>query len=65
VASFRLVEERKRFGGTCCVGPLEVAIFWILISLIKWGHTPGKGQALAHLVEALRYKPEGGGFDSR
>jgi hypothetical protein len=24
-----------------------------------------KGFAVAHLVEALRYKPEGGGFDSR
>ena len=23
------------------------------------------GQAVAQLVEALRYKPEGGGFDSR
>ena len=23
------------------------------------------GHALAHLVEALRYKPEGRGFDSR
>ena len=43
VASFRLVEERKRFEGTCCVGPfcptMKVACFWILISLIKRGHT--------------------------
>jgi hypothetical protein len=23
-----------------------------------------KGQAVAQLLEALRYKPEGGGFDS-
>ena len=69
VASFRLVEERERFGGTCCVGPIcpkmEVAFFWIYISLIKWGHTAGEGHALAQLVEALRYKPEGGGFDSQ
>ena len=35
---------------------------WIRISLgtlRKWGH------AVAQLVEALRYKPEGRGFDSR
>jgi hypothetical protein len=25
----------------------------------------GRGQAVAHLVEALRYKPEVRGFDSR
>jgi hypothetical protein len=28
-------------------------------------HTYMKGHAVAHLVEALRYKPEGRGFDSR
>jgi hypothetical protein len=29
--------------------------------LLMWG---GGGYAVAHLVEALRYKPEGRGFDS-
>ena len=69
LASFRLVEERERFGGTCCVGPfyptLEVAFFWILISLSRRSYKPDEGHALAQLVEALRHKPEGRGFDSR
>ena len=69
VALFGLVEERKCFGGMCCAGPFcpttEVAFFWIFTSLIEWSHSPGEGHALAQLVEALRYKPEGRGFDSR
>ena len=28
-------------------------------------HITIRGHAVAHLVEALRYKPEGRGFDSR
>jgi hypothetical protein len=47
VASFRLAEECKRFGGTFCVGSfcptLEVAFFWIFISLIKRGHNQVSG----------------------
>jgi hypothetical protein len=31
-----------------------------LIIILKWGTL-----LVAHLVEALRYKPEGRGFDSR
>jgi hypothetical protein len=29
------------------------------------GNPLGRGYAVAQLVEALRYKPEGSGFDSR
>ena len=31
----------------------------VVRTYVSWGH------AVAQLVEALRYKPEGGGFDSR
>jgi len=32
---------------------------------IKWGFIVHVGHAVVQLVEALRYKPEGHGFDSR
>jgi hypothetical protein len=35
------------------------------LSLIKHHFINTKGHAVAHLVEALRYKPESRGYDSR
>jgi len=42
--------------------------FWILLhlpSLFNSGYLQHWGHAVAQFVEALRYKPEGRGFDSR
>jgi hypothetical protein len=62
-ANFTCGKIRRYFGNTVCVPVLGlinscVAKFYRNL-LIKWGH------AVAHLVEAVRYKPEGRGFDSR
>ena len=52
-----MYEERNR---GCCVNSVFVASSDILSATIK-----KKGYAMAQLVEALRYKPEGRGFDFR
>jgi hypothetical protein len=36
-----------------------------LLLLISGKHPPKSGHAVAQLIEELRYKPEGRGFDSR
>ena len=41
----------------------ELRVKLTLLSRYTW--TQGSGHAVAQLVEALRYKPEGRGFDSR
>jgi hypothetical protein len=38
--------------------------FEIPVIILHWP-TNGRGHAVAQLVETLRYKPEGGRFDSR
>jgi hypothetical protein len=40
-------------------------LWWTSTSLLKKPATSIRGHAVAQLVEALRYKPEGRGFDSR
>jgi len=35
------------------------------LPVISYGYVTKLGHALTHLVEALHYKPEGRGFDSR
>ena len=60
--------ERKLFRLSCPLAYLLVRQLLLLLQLLLyyyyhyyyyWGH------AVAQLVEALRYKPEGRGFDSR
>jgi hypothetical protein len=62
-ANFTCGKIRTYFGNTVCVPVLGlinscVAEFYRNF-LIKWGH------AVAQLVEEVRHKPEGRGFDSR
>ena len=47
--------------------PLEVKVKCILVQALRFctGRTAHGGHAVAFLVEAPRYKPEGSGFDSR
>jgi len=37
----------------------------VIVSVIIHSHLQGAGHLVAQLVEALRHKPEGHGFDSR
>ena len=48
------------FRSRSCSGIIIIIIIIIIIS-----HISHRGHAVAHLVEALRYKSEGRGFDSR
>ena len=60
--------QHVSFAGLYSACKFVTAAFWryacsftasVLRSQVGWGH------AVAQLVEALRYKPEGRGFDSR
>ena len=41
----------------------EEAIIDIIVSYLSLAYCSGMGHVVAQLVEALRYKPEGRGFD--
>ena len=43
--------------------PLQ--FIYIVLLIFRFGSKIGEGQAVAQLVEALRYKPKDCGFDSR
>jgi hypothetical protein len=50
-----------------CVRPLILANYWVSIRVSEFFSNviSSKGHAVVYLVEALWYKPEGRGFDSR
>ena len=49
-----------RMGANICAALTNIEnLHFCKQRIVKWGH------AVAQLVEALRYKPEGRGFDSR
>ena len=53
--------QEKRFERSWIQDP-----FRLYVECVKFAETvPSNGHAVVQLVEALRYKPEGSGFDSR
>ena len=60
-----LTADRVCYGTEISVGRGEIKLYLCRCWSVLFGGTRDWGHAVAQLVEALRYKPEGRGFDFR